>query len=171
MGGLTWGYPIGASRRSAVIRLANISKNCNALLFLIQATQVIPGQVTYSNNCENVPYTTYESYTETINDQVQSTVNDCSPSYEPQCHNYNSPTYQVENVTQTETVQIPIEECVLTDVNDQVKLHNKIFVIIRQLPPLPLVMLLRLNSLALALQKGDDPPPPVNSFMSISQVK
>ena len=89
-------------------------------MFLIQATQVIPGQVTYSDNCVDVPYTTYESYTETINDQIQQTVNDCSSTVDPQCHNYNSPTYVVDNVTQTEMVQIPVEECETSIVSDQV---------------------------------------------------
>ena len=86
----------------------------------LQASQVIPGQVTFTDSCTDMPYTTYESYYETVQEESKYTTNDCQTISDPQCHNYNTPTYQVENVTQTEVAQIQVDECEITTVEDQV---------------------------------------------------
>jgi hypothetical protein len=90
------------------------------LLVFFQATQIIPGQVTYSENCVDTPYTTYEPYYETVNEEIKTTVDDCQTSVDPQCHNYNSPTFEVENVDQTENVQIQIDECEIATFKEEV---------------------------------------------------
>ena len=72
---------------------------------------MMPGQVTWQEQCQDFPVSRQEWDTVTEMQTVTREVDECLPSTTPDCHTYEIPAYSIQNKTQTDDVTVNIQTC------------------------------------------------------------
>ena len=83
----------------------------NFFSFNSQVTQMMPGQTTWQEQCQDFPITRQEWDTVTEMQTVTREVDECLPTTTPDCHTYEVPSYEVEEKPQTDDVTVNIPTC------------------------------------------------------------